>query len=125
MTALTKAAFLVGLPLGAAWYFWHGHTIVAAALMAAAFAFMIGTKIAVTSAKARRRESTGAGEERRQIRRRAHRGPRSTANPTAAELPAQRSRIWKRCGRRLRESLNGSGAMRRYHLQAVTASCPA
>ena len=41
MTALTKAAFLVGLPLGAAWYLWHGHRIVAAALMAAAFAFII------------------------------------------------------------------------------------
>ena len=45
MTALTKAAFLVALPLGAAWYLWHGHHIVAAALMAAAFAFIIGTKI--------------------------------------------------------------------------------
>ena len=45
MTALTKAAFLVALPLGAAWYLWHGHRIVAAALMAAAFAFIIGTNI--------------------------------------------------------------------------------
>ena len=45
MTALTKVAFLVALPLGAAWYLWHGHRIVAAALMAAAFAFIIGTNI--------------------------------------------------------------------------------
>ena len=45
MTALTKAAFLVALPLGAAWYLWHGHRIVAAALMAAAFAFIIGTNV--------------------------------------------------------------------------------
>ena len=45
MTALTKAVFLVALPLGAAWYLWHGHRIVAAALMAAAFAFIIGTSI--------------------------------------------------------------------------------
>jgi hypothetical protein len=43
MTAVTKAAFLVGLPLGAAWYFWHGHRFVAAALIAAAFTFIIGT----------------------------------------------------------------------------------
>ena len=43
MTALTKAAFLVGLPLGAAWYFWLGHRFVAAALIASAFTFIIGT----------------------------------------------------------------------------------
>jgi hypothetical protein len=42
MTALTKAAFLVGLPLGAAWYFWLGHRFVAAALIASAFTFIIG-----------------------------------------------------------------------------------
>ena len=36
MTALTKVPFLVALPLGAAWYLWHGHRIVAAALIAAA-----------------------------------------------------------------------------------------
>ena len=80
MTALTKAAFLVGLPLGAAWYLWHGHRIFAAALMAAAFAFIIGTKIRSDVRRKQEEESTGAGEERRQIRRRAHRGPRSTAN---------------------------------------------
>ena len=45
MTALTKAAFLVALPLGAAWYLWQGHRLVAAALMAATFAFIIGTNI--------------------------------------------------------------------------------
>jgi hypothetical protein len=43
MTALTKAAFLVGLPLGAAWYFRHGYVLIAVALVVAAFAFIVGT----------------------------------------------------------------------------------
>jgi hypothetical protein len=43
MTALTKATFLVGLPLGAAWYFRHGYVLIALALVVAAFALIIGT----------------------------------------------------------------------------------
>ena len=43
MTALTKATFLVALPLGAAWYFRHGYVLIAVALVVAAFAFIIGT----------------------------------------------------------------------------------
>jgi predicted metalloprotease len=43
MTALTKATFLVGLPLGAAWYFRHGYVLIAVALVVVAFAFIIGT----------------------------------------------------------------------------------
>jgi hypothetical protein len=43
MTALTKATFLVGLPLGAAWYFRRGYVLIAVALVVAAFALIIGT----------------------------------------------------------------------------------
>ena len=120
MTALTKAAFLVALPLGAAWYLWHGHRIVAAALMAAAFAFIVGTNIrSGVKGESKKKRSTGAGEERRQIRRRAHRGPRPTANTDGRRAASGIVAIWKSCGRRLREGLNGNGAMRRYHLQAA------
>ena len=37
-----EAAFLVMLPLGAAWYFQHGHVITSASLMTAAFAVILG-----------------------------------------------------------------------------------
>ena len=90
MTALTKAAFLVALPLGAAWYLWHGHRIVAAALMAAAFAFIIGTKI---------RSDVRRKQEEEDLRKRAKSDGRYIAahieglgqpqTPTAAELPAE------------------------------------
>ena len=124
MTALTKAAFLVALPLGAAWYLWHGHRIVAAALMAAAFAFIMAPTSAVTSGESKKKRI-----HRSRRKATADTSPRTSSASVNRKhrrpLSCQRSRIWKRCGRRLRESLNGSGAMRRYHLQAVTASCPA
>jgi hypothetical protein len=41
----TEAALLVALPLGAAWYLWHGYVLIAVALMAAAFAFIAGSQI--------------------------------------------------------------------------------
>jgi hypothetical protein len=41
----TEAALLVALPLGGAWYFWHGYVLIAVALMAAAFAFIVGSQI--------------------------------------------------------------------------------
>ena len=97
MTALTKAAFLVALPLGAAWYLWHGHRIVAAALMAAAFAFIIGTKIrSDVRRKQEEAEFTGAGEERRQIRRRAHGGPQPTANTDGRRAASEICRAFGR-----------------------------
>jgi hypothetical protein len=40
-----EAALLVALPLGGAWYFWHGYVLIAVALMAAAFAFIVGSQI--------------------------------------------------------------------------------
>ena len=90
MTALTKVPFLVALPLGAAWYLWHGHSIVAAALMAAAFAFIIGTKI---------RSDVGRKQEEEDLRKQAKsdgryvaahiEGLRQPQTPTAAELPAE------------------------------------
>ena len=126
MTALTRAAFLVALPLGAAWYLWHGHRFVAAALMAAAFAFIIGTKI--RSDVRRKQEEENCRSRRRATAGTSPRTSRASANRKHRRPPScQRnlSRIWKRCGRRLREGLNGSGAMRRYHLQAMTASCAA
>ena len=82
MTALTKAAFLVALPLGAAWYLWHGHRIVAAALMAAAFAFIIGTKI--RSDVRRKQEEEDLQEQAKSD----GRGLGQPQTPTAAELPA-------------------------------------
>ena len=90
MTALTRAAFLVALPLGAAWYFWHGHGIIAAALIAAAFAFIIGTN---NRRDVRRKQE----EENLQEQAKAD-GRYLTADlkglgqpqaPTAAELPAK------------------------------------
>ena len=89
MTALTKAAFLVALPLGAAWYLWHGHRIVAAALMAAAFAFIIGTKI--RSDVRRKQEEENLQEQAKSDGRyvAAHiEGLGQPQTPTAAELPA-------------------------------------
>ena len=89
MTALTKAAFLVGLPLGAAWYLWHGHRIVAAALMAAAFAFIIGTNI--RSDIRRKQEEENLQEQAKSDGRyvAAHiEGLGQPQTPTAAELPA-------------------------------------
>ena len=90
MTALTKAAFLVALPLGAAWYLWHGHRIVAAALMAAAFAFIVGTNI--------RSDVKGESKKKRNLQEQAKSDGRYVAahieglgqpqTPTAAELPA-------------------------------------
>ena len=41
----TEAALLVALPLGGAWYFWHVYVLIAVALMAAAFAFIVGSQI--------------------------------------------------------------------------------
>ena len=41
----TEAALLVALPLGGAWYFWHGYVLIAVALMAPAFAFIVGSQI--------------------------------------------------------------------------------
>jgi hypothetical protein len=41
----TAAALLVALPLGGAWYFWHGYVLIAVALTAAAFAFIVGSQI--------------------------------------------------------------------------------
>ena len=91
MTALTKAAFLVALPLGAAWYLWHGHRIVAAALMAAAFAFIVGTNI--------RSDVKGESKKKRNLQEQAKSDGRYVAahieglgqpqTPTAAELPAE------------------------------------
>ena len=91
MTALTKAAFLVALPLGAAWYLWHGHRIVAAALMAAAFAFIVGTNI--------RSGVKGESKKKRNLQEQAKSDGRYVAahieglgqprTPTAAELPAE------------------------------------
>jgi hypothetical protein len=43
MIAWTKAMLLIALPLWAVWFLWHGHGIVAAALIAAAFICIIGT----------------------------------------------------------------------------------
>ena len=123
MTALTKAAFLVALPLGAAWYLWHGHRIVAAALMAAAFAFIIGTNIR-SDVKGESKKKRNYRSRRRATADTSPRTSRASANRKHRRPPiCQRnlSRIWKSCGRRLREGLNGNGAMRRYHLQAVTA----
>jgi GTP cyclohydrolase III len=90
MTALTRAAFLVALPLGAAWYLWHGHRFVAAALMAAAFAFIIGTKI--RSDVRRKQEEENLQEQAKSDGRyvAAHiEGLSQTQTPTAAELPAK------------------------------------
>jgi hypothetical protein len=90
MTALTKAAFLVALPLGAAWYLWHGHRFVAAALMGAAFAFIIGTKI--RSDVRRKQEEENLQEQAKSDGRyvAAHiEGLGQPQTPTAAELPAK------------------------------------
>ena len=90
MTALTKAAFLVGLPLGAAWYLWHGHRIFAAALMAAAFAFIIGAKI--RSDVRRKQDEENLQEQAKSDGRyvAAHiEGLGQPQTPTAAELPAE------------------------------------
>ena len=90
MTALTKAAFLVALPLGAAWYLWHGHRIVAAALMAAAFAFIIGTNI--RRDVRRKQEEENLQEQAKGDGRyvAAHiEGLGQPQTPTAAELPAE------------------------------------
>jgi hypothetical protein len=90
MTALTKAAFLVALPLGAAWYLWHGHRILAAALMAAAFAFIVGTNI---------RSDVRRKQEEENLQEQAKSDGRNVAElmkvlsqpqaPTSAELPAK------------------------------------
>jgi hypothetical protein len=37
-----EAALLVMLPLGASWHLWHGYPSIAAALMAACFAIILG-----------------------------------------------------------------------------------
>jgi hypothetical protein len=66
----TAAAPLVGLPLGAAWYFWHGYVLIAAALMAAAFAFIAASQIFA------RRE---IGQKQRQLKRSAERDGRYLA----------------------------------------------
>lgn len=90
MTALTKAAFLVGLPLGAAWYFWHGHGIVAAALIAAAFAFIIGTNIRRDIRRKQEEENLQeqAKSDGRYVA--AHiEGLGQPQTPTAAELPVE------------------------------------
>ena len=90
MTALTKAAFLVALPLGAAWYLWHGHSIVAAALMAAAFAFIIGTKI--RSDVRRKQEEENLQEQAKSDGRYVAEhmeGLSQPQTPTAAELQAK------------------------------------
>ena len=90
MTALTKVPFLVALPLGAAWYLWHGHRIFAAALMAAAFAFIIGAKI--RSDVRRKQDEENLQEQAKSDGRyvAAHiEGLRQPQTPTAAELPAE------------------------------------
>jgi hypothetical protein len=90
MTALTKAAFLVALPLGAAWYLWQGHRLVAAALMAAAFAFIVGTNI--RSDRGRKQEEENLQEQAKSDGRyvAAHiEGLGQPQTPTAAELPAE------------------------------------
>jgi hypothetical protein len=90
MTALTKAAFLIALPLGAAWYLWHGHRFVAAALMGAAFAFIIGTNI--RSDVRRKQEEENLQEQAKSDGRyvAAHiKGLGQPQTPTAAELPAK------------------------------------
>ena len=90
MTALTKAAFLLALPLGAAWYLWHGHRIVAAALMAAAFAFIIGTSI--RSDVRRKQEEENLQEQAKADGRYLTadlKGLGQPQTPTAAELPAK------------------------------------
>src|SRR5882757_3439213 len=106
MTALTKAAFLVALPLGAAWYLWHGHRIVAAALMAAAFAFIIGTNI---------RSDVRRKQEEENLQEQAKSDGRNVAEfmkvrsqpqaPMAAELPlksvAHLEDLWAQIGRGL------------------------
>jgi hypothetical protein len=91
MTALTKAAFLVALPLGAAWYLWHGHRIVAAALMAAAFAFIIGTNIR-SDIKRKQEEEENLQEQAKGDGRyvAAHiEGLGQPQTPTTTELPAE------------------------------------
>ena len=90
MTALAKTAFLVALPLGAAWYLWHGHRFVAAALMAAAFAFIIGTKI--RSDVRRKQEEEDLQEQAKSDGRyvaAALKGLSQPQTPTAAEMPAE------------------------------------
>ena len=41
----TQAALLLTLPLCGAWYFWHGYALIAVALVAAAFAVIVGSQI--------------------------------------------------------------------------------
>ena len=41
----TQAALLLTLPLCGAWYFWHGYVLIAVALVAAAFAVIVGSQI--------------------------------------------------------------------------------
>jgi hypothetical protein len=41
----TQAALLLTLPLCGAWYFWHGYVLIAVALVAAAFAIIVGSQI--------------------------------------------------------------------------------
>jgi hypothetical protein len=41
----TQAALLLTLPLCGAWYFWHGYVLIAVALLAAAFAIIVGSQI--------------------------------------------------------------------------------
>jgi hypothetical protein len=90
LTPWTKAALLITLPLGAAWYLWHGHGIVAAALMAAAFVCVIGSNIRACREIRRKQQD---------LQERAKRDGRYVAEhidgfgrpqtPPAAELPAE------------------------------------
>jgi hypothetical protein len=41
----TQAALLLTLPLCGAWYLWHGYVLIAVALVAAAFAIIVGSQI--------------------------------------------------------------------------------
>ena len=106
MATLTKAAFLVGLPLGAAWYFRHGYVLIAVALVVAAFAFIIGTnfrrdvprKQADENLHEQAKSDSRNAAELMKVR-------RQPQAPTAAELPeksvAHLEELWAQIARGL------------------------